>query len=411
MEKIILKNEIPLIIKDNKDTPRIAMCLYMSIDKKEKYAGEIALIKALLFQGTKTRTGEQLAKIVEENGIDCYVTSSKDYLCFKLQCLNEDFVLALDILNDIIFNSTFEEYEKEKNKIKGEILSDLDSPQVKAFDEFTKNIFFNHPYGNTRSVTLSQIDKTSREDIVEFYNDILNNSLKNIVIVGDLDKSGGKTEVYNLISDKLGGLKNNNISEELVVPVLTNRKIVTTTKKDSAQAQIIQGWIYPTITNDDCPSIYLMNTILGSSGLSSRLFLELREKKGLAYTVRSSFDIFKQCGCLWVYIGTNPINIQTAIDGFKTEIDRLKTDYVSDEELLGGKNNILGKRQFILETNIQQASSAGLYELLGVGFDFEEIYQNKILQVTKEDIKSVANKYFTENFVLYALAPKVGIKM
>ncbi len=411
MEKIILKNEIPLILKDNKDTPRIAMCLYMSINQKEKYAGEIALIKALLFQGTKTKTGEQLAKIVEENGIDYYVTSSKDYLCFKIQCLNEDFNLAIDILNDIVFNSTFEEYEKEKNKIKGEILSDLDSPQVKAFDEFTKNIFSNHPYGNTRSVTLSQIDKTSKEDIIRFYNEILNNSSKNIVIVGDLDKSGGKQRIVEGISDKFGKLTNLEASSGFEIPYLKGKKVVTTTKKDSAQAQIIQGWIFPTITNEDCPSIYLMNTIFGSSGLSSRLFLELREKKGLAYTVRSSFDVFKQCGCLWVYIGTNPVNIQTAIDGFKTEIDRLKTDYVSDEELLGGKNNILGKRQFILETNIQQASSIGLYELLGVGYNFEETYQNRIMQVTKEDIKSVANKYFTENFVLYALAPKVSIKM
>ena len=154
-----------------------------------------------------------------------------------------------------------------------------------------------------------------------------------------------------------------------------------------------------------------MNTILGSSGLSSRLFLELREKKGLAYTVRSCYDIFKQCGCLWVYIGTNPVNIQTAIDGFKTEIDKMKNDFVTPEELAGGKNNILGKRQFILETNIQQASTAGLYELLGTGYDFEEIYQRKILEVSAEDIKNVANKYFTDNFVLYALAPEVKIKL
>ena len=411
MEKIILKNEIPLILKENKDTPRIALCLYMSINRKEKYAGEIPLIKALLFQGTKSKTGEELAKIIEENGIDCYVTSSKDYLCFKVQCLIEDFKKSLEILKDIVFNSTFEEFEKEKTKIKGEILSDLDSPQIKAFDEFSKTLFNNHPYGNTRSVMLSQIDKTTKEEVKNFYFEILNNSRKNITVVGDFKDIGGKEGIKSLIEEHFGDLKISLGESDFNTPVLAGRKVVTTTKQDTAQAQVLQGWIFPSIDCEDCPTIYLMNTILGSSGLSSRLFLELREKKGLAYTVRSSYDVFKKCGCLWVYIGTNPVNIQTAVEGFKTEIDKMKNEYVTEEELLGGKNNILGKRQFILETNIQQASSIGLYELLGVGFDFEQKYQEKILKVTSDDIKNVANKYFTENYVLYTLAPKIKLNL
>ena len=91
MEKIILQNNIPLIIKENKSTPRIALCLTMGFNQKEKYSGEIALVRALLFKGTKTKSGEELATLLEKNGIECYTSSSKDYLCVKLQCLNEDF--------------------------------------------------------------------------------------------------------------------------------------------------------------------------------------------------------------------------------------------------------------------------------------------------------------------------------
>lgn len=411
MEKIILQNNVPLIIKDNKLTPRVALSICMGFNKKEKFAGEIALIKALLFQGTKTRSGEKLAKDLEENGINCYVISSKDYICLKLLCLNEDFETAIDILQDIIFNSTFEEYEKEKNKIKGEILSDLDSPQVQAFDEFSKTIFANHSYGNTSSVILEQIDKTSKDDIKEFYNQILNNSKKNIVVVGDIEKAGGKEKLKTMIDLKFSSFTTSEHVIDENLPELCGKKIQIKTKKDSAQAQVIQGWIFPTMLNEDFPAITVMNTILGSSGLSSRLFQELREKKGLAYTVRSCYETFKQCGCLWVYIGTNPVNIQTAVDGFKTEIDKLKTDYVTEEELSGGKNNIFGKRQYILETNIQQASSIGMYELLGVGYDYEEKLIQKIMQVTAEDIRNSANKYFTDDFVLYALASEVSLKL
>ena len=411
MKKIILKNEIPLILKDNKNTPRLALCMYMSINRKEKIAGETALIKALLFQGTKTKTGEELAKIIEENGIECYVTSTKDALCFKVNCLNEDFKTSLDILNDIVFNSTFEEFEKEKTKIKGEFLSDLDSPQVKAFDEFTRNIFKNHPYGNSRSVILEQIDKTTKNEIKEFYDEILENSQKNIVVVGDLSEIGGEDAVKNVIEEKFGGLKNSSSASDFVTPEIKDKHLALIKKEDSAQAQVIQGWLFPSLLSDDCPAIYLMNTILGSSGLSSRLFLELREKKGLAYTVRSCYDVFKQCGCFWVYIGTNPVNIKTAVEGFKIEIDKMKNSYVTEEELIGGKNNILGKRQFILETNIQQASVMGFYELMGVGYDYEEKYQQKITNVSAQDIKNVANKYFNENYVLTVLAPKINLKL
>ena len=410
MEKIILKNNIPLIIKENEQTPRIALCLYMGFNRQEKIAGETSLIKALLFQGTNTKTGEELATILEENGIDCYVTSTQDYLCFKLQCLNEDFELALDILKDIIFNSTFEEFEKEKNKIKGEFLSDLDSPQTMAFDEFVKNIFLNHPYGNTRSKILKDIDNITKEYIKNCYKQILNNSKKNIVVVGDFSKNGGIENITKIIDNNFKDFSTTDFEQNFNSPVLNTKKVITKTKKDVAQAQIIQGWIFPTMTHADCPAIHVMNTILGSSGLSSRLFYELREKKGLAYDVRSCYDTLRQCGCLWLYIGTTS-DIQIAIDGFKTEIDKLKKEFVTEEELIGAKNNILGKRQFFMERNIQQASFAGLYELMDVGYDYEQIYQEKIKKITKEDIKNVANKYFTENFVLFSLAPSAKIKL
>lgn len=411
MEKIILQNNIPLILKNNKNTPRLALCLHMLINNREKFSGEIELTEALLTQGTKTKSSEELAKIIEENGIECYVTSSKEFLRFNIICLYEDFEKAMEILKDIIFNSTFENFDKEKTKIKGLILSDLDSPQIKALDEFKKNIFAGHIYGNTRSVTLTEIDKTSKEAVKNFYNEILTNSQKNISIVGDFEKLNGIDNIIKIINNNFSELKTTSTPITIKTPKLNDKKIITKVKEDSVQAQILQGWIFPPITNEDTTTIQLMNTILGASGLSSRLFVELREKKGLAYTVRSKYDAFLQCSCFFVYIGTNPTNIQTAIDGFKAEINKLKTTLVSEEELIGGKNNIIGTRKFILETNIQQATIMGTYDLLGLGYNYEEKYQEKIKKVTAENIKNIANKYFSESYVLYALTPKLNIKL
>ena len=134
--KLIQKDGIDILIKNTKNTPRMAVCLYFSIDLPEKFAGVYTLFSKLLLKGTKTRSAEALADIIESNGIENSVKCKQDYLKVSTLFLNEDFNLALDVLADILQNSTFEAFEKEVYKLKGEIISDLDSPQKKASDAF-----------------------------------------------------------------------------------------------------------------------------------------------------------------------------------------------------------------------------------------------------------------------------------
>ena len=149
----------------------------------------------------------------------------------------------------------------------------------------------------------------------------------------------------------------------------------------------------------------LLNIILGASGLSSRLFLELREKKGLAYTVRTSYEAHLKSAVFSIYIGTEPSNIQTSIAGFKEEIEKIKTISVSEEELHNAKNNLIGKQQFLSETNTQQANIMAYYSIMGKGFDYRSTVIEQIKKVTSEDILNCANKFFTEDFVIAIIKP------
>ena len=149
----------------------------------------------------------------------------------------------------------------------------------------------------------------------------------------------------------------------------------------------------------------LLNIILGASGLSSRLFLELREKKGLAYTVRTSYEPHLKSAVFSIYIGTEPGNIQTSIDGFKEEIEKIKNIPVGEEELHNAKNNLIGKQQFLSETNTQQANIMAYYSIMGKEFNYRNTVIEQIKNVTSEDIQACANKYFTEDFVLAVLKP------
>ena len=407
MNKIILDNNIPAVFKINKNTPRYAMCFYFKIEEPEKKAGLYSILNRLFLQGTKNRSAQQLAQELDENAIDCYSEMKQDFIRFKLQCLNEDFEKGLEILSDIIKNSTLEEFDKEVIKLKGEIQAELDDPKSKALDGFYKNIYKNHPYGHTYTKILEDIDSITKEEIKKAYNELLNNSAKVISIAGDFNES----EVANLLKKYFSDIKNvSDAVSKIPVPELIKNDLIKIAKDDASQAQIIQGWQVPTIYDKDYASIMVMNTMLGSSGLSSRLFLELRDKKGLAYVVRSSYETYDKAAIFSVYIATEPKNIKTSLEGFKVELDKIKNIPVTEEELQNAKNNLIGKRQFFTETNLQQASLMAFYEDKGLGADFEENLIQMINQVTTEDITRVANQYIKDPFVLTVLAPEEYLK-
>ena len=403
MKKVILENNIPLVLKQNKNTPRMALCFYFKIENPEKKAGLYTVLNRLFLQGTKNRTAQQLANELDENAIDCYSEMKQDFIRFKLQCLNEDFEKGIEILADIIKNSTFEDFNKEVIKLKGEIPAEMDEPKSKAMDAFYKNIFKNHPYGHTYTKILEDIDDITPQDVRDAYKDLLSNSPKVISLVGDFYENN----VIELLKKHFSEIKNtSDFSSKIETPVLTETQIVKVEKDDAAQAQIIQGWHVPTIFDKDYPAIMVMNTMLGSSGLSSRLFLELRDKKGLAYVVRSSYEIYDKAALFNVYIATEPKNIKTSLEGFKIELDKIKNIPVTEQELANAKNNLIGKRQFFTETNLQQSSLMAFYEDKGLGADYEEKLIEQINHVTADDIQRVANLCIKEPYVLTVLAPK-----
>ncbi len=399
MKEIILENGIKACVKQNKDTPRVALTLNISIDKPEKYAGEYSLMNRLLLKGTAKYSSEEIANILDEKAIELYTEMKSDYLRLRFVCLNEDFECALSILNEIILNSTFEEFEKEKSKLKGELMAELDSAKVKVSDLFTKTVYKDHFYGHSYTKILEQVDNVSKEDVISAYKFILKLGRKSLVLVGDVDEAG-------LLNKYIGHIPSaeTNISE-IVTPDAISREYAEIIKDDANQAQILQGWRVPTIGSKDYVTMMLLNIILGASGLSSRLFLELREKKGLAYTVRTSYETHAKSAVFTIYIGTEPTNIQTSIEGFKEEIAKIKTIPVGEEELHNAKNNLIGKQQFLSETNSQQANIMAYYSIMGKPFNYRETVIEDIKKITSDDIIRCANEYFTDEYVLAIIKP------
>lgn len=398
MRELILNNNIKVCVKQNKNTPRVALTLNLSISEPEKFSGEYSLMNRLLLKGTKKYSSEELSTILDENAIDFSTEMKLDYLRFRFVCLNEDFEKALEILREVILNSTFDEFEKERVKLKGELTAELDSAKVKVSDLFTKTIYKNHYYGNSYTKVLETLDKINGDEVKQAYFNILKNSTKTLALVGDVDDT--------LLEKYLSDIPNSIETESHIVsPNPIKQEYGEIIKKDANQAQIIQGWIVPTIGEPEYPVFMLINVILGASGLSSRLFLELREKKGLAYTVRTSYETHRKSAVFSIYIGTEPSNIKTSISGFKEEIEKIKTIPVSETELKNAVNNLIGKQQFVTETNSQQANMMAYYSIMGKPFEYQKAVVEMLYKVTPNDILSCANKYFTDDYVLSIIKP------
>ena len=403
MEKAFtkLKNDIDFAYKRNLNTPRCALYFNLSLNQKQN-AGVYSLMTRLFMQGTKTRSAQALSEELDKYAIEFAAELKLDYLKFKFVCLNEDFAKALEIFTDIINNTTFEDFDKERAKLEGEIIAELDSPRAKVLDSYYKNIYEGHSYGNTNTVILANLKNIKKQDVINAYDLVIKDSKKVVAFVGDIDFD----TVNNLLQENLGNICNSNPNlPELVKPNLQTAKEINNVQEDLNQAHILKGWLVDTANSYDYPSLALLNIILGASGLSSRLFLELRDKKGLAYVVRSAYDIARLCANFSIYIATEPKNIEVSLRGFEEEIEKIKNNLVSQEELENAKNNLFGKWAFITETNSQQANWLAHYGIMGFGFDFFDKAIERVKKVTPEDIKFCANKYFNEKFVTTVLKP------
>lgn len=397
-----LDNNIEFFYKRNENTPRVAFCLNFSINQPEKSAGVYSVMSRLFMQGTKTRTAEQISEELDKYAIEFSSELKQDYLRFRFVCLNEDFAKAMEIVTDIVKNSTFADFDKEIAKMEGEIIAELDSPRGKVLENYYKTLFDGHYYGNTYTKILENIPNIKKEDVIEAYDKILKNSKKVLSFVGDLDFES----VSKLSNDSFKDITNSENHNDCGKPApLAFNKEVEIIKPDANQAHIIKGWMVSTFDDVDYPALILLNIILGASGLSSRLFSELRDKRGLAYVVRSSYEAFAQGANFSIYIATEPKNIEVSIAGFDEEINKIKQIPVPEDELNDAKNNILGKWAFSQETNSQQSANSAHYGVLGLGFDFNAKTKEKIRAVTSEQIQCCANKYFNDKFVVSIMKP------
>ena len=399
VSKYSASNGTTVLVSENKNNDIIAISIIAKGGEfLEKIAGEGTLTAETMLKGTKKYPAHELSQILDENGIEIKASSDEDFFVIDVKTTTAQIEKTLEIINEIVNNAVFDDYELEKKR--SEILSKIrqrrDVPMNVALEEFKSLIYQGSVYSNTNKIIEKTLPKITRADVLKYYERILDS--KNIIV-----SINGNVDAIS-ISEKISGIfKDKNQPKvdykNFKVTKLNSAKTVSKSVKDLQTSWLFLGWQTASVQEkNDFVTLKVINTLLGS-GLSSRLYRNLRESDGLAYQLGSAYSPKMLGGVFMTYIGTNPDTLQYSKEKMLNEINRLKTEFVSDSELKNAKDRLKGGFILALETNAEKSSNIGFFEAYGFGYDFLSLYTKLIDNVTASDIVKVANKYFSSIYV------------
>ena len=404
-EEYTLENGATLLLTPNTTNEIVAISIFAKGGNflEPKY-GIANLTASTMMKGTKKYTAQELAEILEDNGIKIDPGTRSDAFSITVLTTTPEYEKTLELLNEIVNNATFTEYELEKvknDKINA-IKKSRDIPLNVAIEEYKHLIFDGTPYSNSSLVLEKNIPSISREEIINYYNTIF--APQNIVISvnGNVDLDKTAQAFSNMFHSNSKTTFEYQAHKDSITPITENRTCIKQ-MPDTNTDWIFLAWQTAGLNNKkDYAALQVIDALLGN-GMSSRLFKNLRDQQGLAYQLGSGYSANVLKGAFVVYIGTNPETYDKALNGLWAEINKLKTEFVGTKELQEAKDKLTGQFVIALETNLDKAVTTGWFETAEDNYKFVNKYDKLINSVTESDIMRVANRYFNNRYVLSAV--------
>lgn len=399
----VLKNGIRVIIKENSSVPLFAArAVFLGGVRYEDETtnGISNFLSQMITRGTTTRSSEQIAVEIESIAGDIDGFSGRNSLGVTVEALSENIEPAMDIFADVILNPVFpgEEIERARREVLSDINKENDNLLRKNINLFLNTLYTEHPYRFNVLGTEQNVKKFKKKDLTGYYSKIVDPGNMVISVVGDINTA----QVLEIIEKHFGSMSKSEFVELKIKSEASPDKIREEViyEKDKNQTHIILGFQGPTLYDKNYYAFEVLNTILAGQG--GRLFLELRDRKSLAYTVTSFLSPGIEHGFFGIYIGTAPGKEAEAIEGIKNEIAKLLEKGINNNELNRAKNYLVGNFEIGLQQNTAQAAKIAFDEIYGLGWDGYKTYSDKIFAVTKEDVVKVSKKFI--NLDKYTLA-------
>lgn len=408
-----LPNGLRVVIKDTPGSGLVAAALLIGAAprfEEPDQAGISVLVREVALQGTTTRTVEQIAGTLESVGGSLRALTGVDNTQWATLTRPQHLDLALGLIADLVTNASFAPSAIESQRRIGlsRLRQQQDSPQNRAVDLALSHLYRLHPYGTPILGTAESIERLTRDRLVSYYQTYYTAPNMVLAIAGDLRAPVALAKAARAFA----GLRDTPVPRRarllrVVEPALTPRPAVSVEVREpqrTAAAWIAISYLGVRIGHRDWAPLQVLTTILGS-GSSSRLFLEIRDRQGLVYSIGAGFSTRAAAAPLLVSAGTDPDNAPRVIRGILDEIERLRTAPASQEDLARGRNRVVGLLSIDQEDLRQQAFYAAWYELLGVGPSFPTRLAAEIGRVSAADVQRVARLYLANTTVAVVLPP------
>ena len=308
-----------------------------SRDEPDALAGASHFLEHLLFKGTPTRSAKDIANAFDAVGGDVNAFTGKEYTCYYSRVLDDDLPMALDVLSDMITSSIIDpdELESERKVILEEIAMHEDDPDELVHDLFYRAMWDGHPLGRPVLGYNESIGAVTRDQVAAYWQERYSPSNLVVAAAGNVD--------HDRLVDLVEELFETSAGRPTLRTGPSPRPVtgVNVHKRPTEQAHIVVGTAGLHRAHEDRHALALLDTVIGG-GMSSRLFQEVREKRGLAYAVYSYRALFAETGTFAIYAGTTPQNAETVMDIVFSEVDSILRDGLTEAEFERAKGHIKG---------------------------------------------------------------------
>lgn len=389
-----LDNGVVLLTSEQRALPMISIELLIDAGSRYDGGGQEGLANLavrLLTYGTKRRSALQISDALDFIGASLSTGCSENLASVSMTILKKDLSTGLALLAEVLTQSTFpqEEIERQKQSIVASLKAREEEPGDIAERRFAAALFPNSPYGRPVEGIESSVRGISQKGLREFYERYYRPNRTIMAVVGDVTAE----EIAEALNQAFSSWKKGEPGGKLLVPSATGAPTLIRVSKELTQANIIMGHEGVTRGNPDYYAIQVMNNILGGGGFSSRVVDSIRNERGLAYSVYTNFNADKSHGTFQFVMQTKNDSAREAMRIAREEIERIRREPVSEQELNDAKDYLTGSFPLRLDTNRKVANFLAQVEFFQLGLDYPDRYGDFIRKVTREDVLRVAKRY------------------
>ena len=384
----VLPNGLRLLTERIPHVRSVSVGVWLSRGSRHEAAevGGIAhFVEHMLFKGTATRSAEDIAQTIDSIGGQMDAFTAKEYASYYIKVLDEHLPIAVDVLSDIVCRPAFAptDVEREKKVVLEEIKMVEDTPDDLVHELFTEGFWAQHPLGRPILGTKQTVEALTADGLRRYFEGVYTAPNLIVAVVGNIEHD----QVRALIERAFAGLPRVSAPVHETPPRAVSHTTIRT--KDLEQSHVCLGASGYRQNHDDRYGCYVLNTILGGS-MSSRLFQNVREKRGLAYAVFSGLSAYRDAGALTIYAGCANDAVGELVDVVVAELRRIKGEPVASTELRRAKDHLKGSLMLGLESTSSRMSHLARQEIyFDRQFSLDEMIDG-VERVTTDDVQRVA---------------------